>query len=270
MMDEPLPIPDDVLMAHSDGLLPPAESERVARWLEAHPDKAAEVMAWRRQNEAIGALYPPVQGSNPAWASRRSLDAMQGGGRFAPWRVAAALLLVALIGGLAGWAVRDVGVTKSGSSDALIADAIVAHRLYTNEKRHAVEVVASEEDHLVSWLSNRIERQIGAPDLAAQGYSLVGGRLLPRNSLAGDGPAAQLMYENAAAERLTLYITAGPGEAGRGQQFASVDGHDAFYWANELITCTVVGNLPRAELEQVARQVYRQLDWAPGQTETTW
>ena len=50
------PITDDLLMAHADGLLGAEDAARVAAWLETHPDKAAEVMLWRRQNEAIGAL----------------------------------------------------------------------------------------------------------------------------------------------------------------------------------------------------------------------
>ena len=41
----------------------------------------------------------------------------------------------------------------------------------------------------MTWLSRRLGRQLTAPDLAAQGFDLIGGRLLP----ASTGPAAQLM-----------------------------------------------------------------------------
>ena len=220
-------------------------------------------MLWRRQNEAIGALFPPAVPQQGGRFDPRRLAADGRRDRWSFARMASAAMLLAVVGGGIGWFGRDVLGGHSGPSDVLIADAISAHQLYTNEKRHAVEVVASEEEHLVAWLSNRIERKIEAPDLFAQGFALVGGRLLPPNGAVDAGPAAQLMYENAGKQRLTVYITAGLNPAGRAYQFANTEGHEAVYWANDLITCTVVGSLPRAELEVVARQVYRQLDWPP-------
>ncbi len=38
---------------------------------------------------------------------------------------------------------------------------------------------------------------------------------------------------------------------------------DAFYWANDKITCTVVGALPEAEMQAVAKKIYQQLTWRP-------
>ena len=55
-----------------------------------------------------------------------------------------------------------------------------------------MEVAAPDKGHLTTWLSNRLNHQLNAPDLSEQGFSLVGGRLFPdvyRNT----GPAAQLM-----------------------------------------------------------------------------
>ena len=43
----------------------------------------------------------------------------------------------------------------------------------------------------MQWLSKRLGRPLVVPDLAAVGFRLMGGRLLP----AEDGPAAQFMYE---------------------------------------------------------------------------
>lgn len=258
-------IADDMLMAYADGLLDEAETARVGQWLEAHPDKAAEVALWRRQNEAIGALYPPVPREPlPVRLDQRRLAERSRRGVWPMARVAAAATLLVAISGGAGWLGRDLLGWRPSASDVLIADAISAHGLYTNEKRHAVEVVANEQEHLVAWLSNRIDRKIDAPDLSAEGFALVGGRLLPPNAELEAGPAAQLMYENADAGRVTVYITAGLNPMGRAYQFANYDGHDAVYWANDMITCTVVGDMARADLEVVARQIYKQLSWPPG------
>jgi anti-sigma factor RsiW len=71
------------------------------------------------------------------------------------------------------------------------------------------------------------------------------------------------MYENATADRLTVYVTASLPDKANASEFTQVDGLDAFYWANNLITCTVVGNLPEAEMQTVARRVFQQLSWRP-------
>ncbi|KMZ12757.1 Transmembrane regulator protein PrtR [Candidatus Burkholderia humilis] len=79
----------------------------------------------------------------------------------------------------------------------------IAYAMYAPEQRHAVEVGASQQDHLVTWLSKRLNRSVTIPSLTEYGFQLVGGRLLPGE----EGPAAQFMYQNAAGERLTLYMT---------------------------------------------------------------
>src|SRR5690606_13281940 len=115
-------------------------------------------------------------------------------------QVAAALVLV-MLGGVIGWTGRDAVTPVEASSDRLIDSAVVAHALYSGENRHAVEVTAADRDHLVSWLSNRVTQPVNPPDLSAEGFALVGGRLLPPSEYTETGPAAQLMYENAASER---------------------------------------------------------------------
>jgi anti-sigma factor RsiW len=82
-------------------------------------------------------------------------------------------------------------------------DAVRAHTLYVNEKRHVVEVNAQEEKHLIAWLSRRLENELVAPNLETKGYRLVGGRMLQACTA---GPAAQFMYETEAGNRITLYI----------------------------------------------------------------
>lgn len=204
---------------------------------------------------------PPYGQPLPQRLKPRRIAARLKTGASWPQLAAAAMVLLAL-GGALGWAGRDL--TRPSESEALIASAVTAHALYVKENRHAVEVAASDHDHLVSWLSNRIERPVTPPDLAAEGFALVGGRLLPAAYDEADaGPAAQLMYENAAAERVTVYITAALPDEKPAKQFVTRESLDAFYWANDKITCTVVGALPEAEMQAVAKKIYQQLTWRP-------
>jgi anti-sigma factor RsiW len=71
------------------------------------------------------------------------------------------------------------------------------------------------------------------------------------------------MYENAAKERVTVYITAALSDRRTEKEFTTRKNLDAFYWANDKITCTVVGDLPEAQMQAVSKKVYQQLTWRP-------
>jgi anti-sigma factor RsiW len=236
----------------------------VDAFLAEHPERAAEVQHWVQQNEAIAALFGGPVEPLPARLDPRRMAARRSE-RLSAWpRYAAAAVVVLALGAGLGWAGRDWLQPPETAAETLIASAVGAHRLYVQENRHAVEVGAGEQQHLFSWLSNRIERQIATPDLVAEGFELVGGRLLPGSyEDAAAGPAAQLMYQNASAQRVTVYITAADPGLGKAYRFESRDAVEAFYWSDDRITCTVVGDLPEEEMKAVARKVYQQLTIRP-------
>lgn len=249
----------DLLMAYADGQLDAADHAAVAAYLATNPDAAAEIIAWKRQTDAIRTLYAPVGAEQvPTRLRVHPIAAQTGSRRLDNWRRAAAAMLLLGLGLGAGWFARPWLDTERPASAIVIADAVNAHSVFTSEKRHAVEVPASQQDHLVAWLSNRLAIPLGTPDLSVEGFTLVGGRLLPGQPDAG-GRAAQLMYENAAKARVTVYVTAALPDHAPAYQFANADGAEAFYWANARITCTVVGTLPEAQMKTVSQAVYRQM-----------
>jgi anti-sigma factor RsiW len=254
------PISETDLHAYVDGNLTPERAAEVEAWLAARPDKAAEIANWQRQNDALAALFGPTASETvPSRLDPHLIARSRPMPNRWPQMAAAALVLLAL-GGAFGWAGREFA--RPSGREELIAMAVSAHSLFVKENRHAVEVAASDREHLVSWLSNRVERPINPPDLAADGFNLVGGRLLP--GYEGEpGPAAQLMYENAAKERVTVYITAALPDRSLQKEFTTRDSLEAFYWSNEKITCTVVGDLPAEQMQTVAKKVYQQLTWRP-------
>jgi anti-sigma factor RsiW len=135
----------------------------------------------------------------------------------------------------------------------ITADAIAAHRTFSLEVRHPVEVDAGQEAHLVQWLSKRLGRSLVVPDLAAAGFQLMGGRLLP----AEDGPAAQFMYQNSNGERLTLYLRAGVGGE-TAFRFHEEGGIGAFYWSDEGFGYAIAAKAGRDLLQRIAELVYHQ------------
>ena len=132
-----------------------------------------------------------------------------------------------------------------------------AHLVYSPEVRHPVEVEAKEQDHLVKWLSKRLDLQLKVPVLSTEGFELLGGRLLPGN----DGPVAQFMYQDATGKRLTLYVTRPhKGDEITAFRFAQEGRVSVFYWIDRDCGYALSGELDKPQLSRVASLVYRQLE----------
>lgn len=251
----------DMLMAYADGQLEGAQLEAVEAHLSANPEAAMEVALQQRQSDAIRTLFAPA-GAEPVPARLRPARiAAHRASRTRRGLLQAAMVVALLgIGIVVGWLVRPAADAPA-LYDQLIADAVSAHTVYVAENRHAVEVTSADAEHLSSWLSNRLATTLPMPDLTAQGLTFLGGRLLPAPAIPG-GRAAQLMYENAGGERLTLYITPSTGVGGPNYEAVSIGGDSVLYWSNALMTCTIVGTTPAATLDAVARTVFTQLSTA--------
>lgn len=156
--------------------------------------------------------------------------------------------------------------TASGAAQhEFVRQAGFAHAVYQPEKRHPVEVAAAEQEHLVQWLSKRVGKPLKVPNLSAQGYELVGGRLLPGDT----GARAQFMFQNSQGQRVTLYLglvekqpqgadlreTRFHYEAGgaKGESPAS------FYWFDQGFGYALSGQLSRDSLMALADATYAQL-----------
>lgn len=243
------------LQAYVDDRLDPERRTEVEDWLAANPDQAARVRDYRDLNQRLHRLYDgvldePVPARLLARPRRRRGRAM---------RVAAALALV-LIGGALGWLGRaQFGVSETEPFARRVVDeALLAHAVYTPEVRHPVEVPAGQQAHLVAWLSKRLGADIRAPDLARLGFELLGGRLLA----AGDGPAAQFMYQDAGGRRLTLFVRRdGAQDPDTAFRFIRRGAMNAFYWIDRDLGYALIGELDKATLTRIAHSVYQQLGY---------
>jgi anti-sigma factor RsiW len=253
------PVEEDDLHARIDGQLPRERIEDVEAYLAAHPEEQARFSQYAQQRQALRAAFA-AQASEPIPNRLRVahlLAQQRRQGRRHLAQIAAAACLI-VVGGIGGWAARDftgpVSSLPPGAVARMItADAIAAYRTFSVEVRHPVEVDAGQEAHLVQWLSKRLGRQLVVPDLAATGFRLMGGRLLP----AEDGPAAQFMYENDNGERLTLYLRTGVGGE-TAFRYHEEGGIGAFYWSDEGFGYAIAAKADRDLLLRVAELVYRQ------------
>lgn len=251
----------DTLMAHLDGQLDPAARSEVEAFLAANPEAAAEHAQLQRQSDAIRTLYgPAAREPVPVRLSPHRRALLIGRRRWQTLSRAAMITAVLGLGIAAGWLARPAADAPA-LYDRLIANAVSAHTVYVAENRHAVEVGGDDSAHLSTWLSSRLDTTLAMPDLSAQGLTFLGGRLLPAPDIAG-GRAAQLMYEDSAGERLTLYITPASGVGGPAYESVRFGIDTALYWASPTITCTLVGPQSPETMQAVLTSVANQL--SPG------
>jgi anti-sigma factor RsiW len=273
MTTRQISIDEDDFHAFVDGQLPPEQRRAVMAYLAGSPDEAARMDHYRTLNEAFHlaydeVLYEPLpkrlrvehyrgKSSWTGWLSDWiGLSRLGPVARFA----GVALLLLAGTGG--GWLMHDRYDNQEVETPAMsfARQAANAHLLFAPDLRHPVEFGADQQDSLLLWLSERLGQAMHAPDLQELGYALVGGRLLP----ASGQPAAQLMYENPDAHRITLYIRAGWATPLSGAHegtvsFAGEGGTSMVYWIEGSLAYALIGPMDREQLFGAAKIIQQQL-----------
>ncbi len=252
MSDALNPVTENDLNAYADGQMAADDAARVEAWLAAHPEDAARVAAWQSQNAAIRDMFAPYGRTHPDDTARLKTPSRQPLINRAPMRAAAAVVLFAL-GTATGLALPSL-LGSPATATPIFEQASDAYMIYAREVRHPVEVWAGEKDHLVAWLGKRLGEKIVAPDLASAGYTLVGGRLVPVDGVAG----ALLMYEDKSGKRLTLLLGRTARKTETAFQFASNGAVETLYWMDNGLAYAVSGEVSREALRAVADLCYRQ------------
>jgi anti-sigma factor RsiW len=268
------PIDDTLLNAWLDDELANDERARVEAWLRDHPEEAARVRLWAADAEGLRArldsvLAEPVPQrlTQVVWSQAPATTASNSG-----WMRWAAAVAVFVLGGAVGAAItwrvdrQAVQTASAAAGSSWVQRAAVAHSVYVPEVRHPVEVRAQEE-HLARWLTRRVELPVKLFDLRAQGFELVGGRLLPD----AKGPSAQLMYQ-AIGEvpagqqpvRVTIYLRKPEDGTPAAFRYEQQGRTGLFYWVegaspgHPACGYAIVGDLPRERLLALAEAIERQ------------
>lgn len=239
------------LHAYVDDRLDPERRRAVESHLAQGAEDAARVAAYREQNAVLHRLYDGML-EEPVPERLRGIRPVRRESR--PW-----LAVACLVAGIAiGWFANLIVGQRPPFQYSLPRQAAIAHAVYAPEVRHPVEVGANEQEHLVNWLSKRLGTRLKAPLLSAEGYELVGGRLLPGGA---GGPVAQLMYQDAKGKRLTLYVSPlAPKSRDTAFRFSQEDRVAVFYWIDASLGYALSGELPKPELLRIANTVYKQLN----------
>ena len=273
----------DQINALVDGRLPADQQAETLARLAGDVDARETLHAWQAQREALRGLHGPLLNEaipeTLLAAARRGQRGQQQLDQWWRWGGMAAAVMLAFgvgwlsHGELGGQTAQKMAAAEpTRSAQAFIHQASLAYAVYSPEVRHPVEVTAAQQDHLVQWLSKRLDKPLKVPVLTSRGYELVGGRLLP-----GEGGArAQFMFQNPSGSRVTLYLGAvdkipaasrpaasgaAPKVSGAETAFRySTDGPvPSFYWVDQGFGYALSGAVSQAELMQLAELVYQQL-----------
>ncbi|MDH5444448.1 MAG: anti-sigma factor [Gammaproteobacteria bacterium] len=246
------PITDMDLHAYLDGQLSEARRIQVENWLKQNPDRLKELNEFQIVDRELHQLLDPIiKEPVPDHLQIRPRKHFF-------YRVAAAASFI-FIGTIIGWQSNTMlaGSDQQQIQHHLIQPANFAHVVFSAEKKHPVEVDATQEQHLIKWLSKRLHADIKAPNLLQHGYELVGGRLLPSTNRM----AAQFMYQNKAANRITLYVRRiNKVDADSMFQFSNTGSVNTFYWIEGELGYALSGEMERSELLTMARSTYQQLN----------
>ena len=253
-------IGEDDLHAYADGFLDPERRAAVEAFLAENPEAAAMVADWQRQSDGFRAMFSGYERQRPgdealvvAHPPRpvRRLSVKRIG-----WQAAAAVLLFVAGAGVGQFAPRLVPSTQLPqlSAASLPAQARSAFLIYASEVRHPVEVDASDQKHLATWLGKRLGHPLDIPDLSAFGFRLIGGRLVPVSGTAG----ALFMYEDDAGRRVTVLLGRNEENRETSFRFDSEGNVETFYWIDGPLGYAVTGEISRTLLQQIADACYKQ------------
>lgn len=245
----------DIHMA-LDGELPAEEWKEFEVWLENNPEMKARhdrlSTDMTRLREAVcGVLDEPVPERLSVLVRSGPRDAVL---RRWNWRAAAAAAAIFVAGGVGGYLAAAGLPFGERPEERLAEQAIGAYDTYPADLPHTVEVDGEDRGYLDGWLSKRTGLKVVAPDLSAQGFELLGGRILPGEQ----APAALLVYKDKDGNQLSIYMTPQPGEKIRGK-YGEDGGPSAIYWLDRGFGCAIVSRLPNDRMTEVARNAWRQL-----------
>lgn len=242
---------EEQISAYLDGEMKESEQRAFEQELDADPALLERLEAWAQTDRLVAQLVPAPDQSH--------LDALVAPNRALrfPLRQLAAMVAVFVFGGLNGYGLSVYQGQHKPQPIVIqaVAGATAAHRLFTTEVRHAVEVPASETEHLETWLSKRMGREMNVPQLDAHGLSFVGGRMLPFL----DEVAGQYMYEDAAGERMTLYMAKVGEDSRTSVRYGQEDGLTIARWQDGPWLFVLVAPIAQDAFLPIASDVHEAL-----------
>jgi anti-sigma factor RsiW len=157
------------------------------------------------------------------------------------WLAAAALLVVV---GAAAWMLGVAyGRAPGTGAELAMRDAVVASHVRSLEASHLIDVASSDRHTVKPWFDGKLDFSPPVPDLTAQGFPLIGGRL----DYLGNRPVAALVYGRAKHD-INLFIWPTPAESSPNAGPSTVRGYHVRHWVRDSMTFWAVSDVAEPDL----------------------
>jgi anti-sigma factor RsiW len=237
---------DDLqLNAYCDGELDPVSASEFERRLASEPSLKARYDRLSSLRQAVRAL-PQID--VPAGLQARiqaKLDAERSSNvtvlRRRSWSfqaLAAAALFGAVMSSSVMMTIEQYGQREN------VANQVVAGHIRSLLAPQPFDIASSDRHTVKPWFTARLPESPQVPDLAAQGFTLLGGRV----DVIGHDPVATVVYKHAA--HTVSLTTLRPGQSVSDQ---TVAGYNVRSWNDANFTYVAVSDLPGADLAAFER-----------------
>lgn len=259
-------IQEDDLHAYVDNQLSEEKRLAVEALMRNDPNIAAQIHQWQLQNTAISEYFdkesfddiPEKLNLNKIKNNENLLHISKKKPQVQRWFYAMAASVFLMIGsGVSGWFAHSIFEPVQPNVPTFANMAISAYEVFSVEVLHPVEVGAEKKEHLVKWLSKRIDHPIKMPELENYGYKLLGGRLL---SMQKGRAAAQFMYENQQGKRITLLVSKSPVYKDHAFLFKNENSVNSYYWMDSNVAYSVSGEMAQKNLHNLSQGIYQQIN----------
>ena len=238
---------DDALVlvhALADGELDAGHARDVEMHVASCRRCASEFASAREMKRALAAM-------NLRFAAPASLRARVEGAIPKPRPVTSRRTLLkgfALGSAVSALAASGIGVVvlREARESRVMGEAISAH-LRSLQGEHLTDVLSSDQHTVKPWFNGKLDLAPPVPDLTAQGFTLIGGRL---DFLDGK-PVAALVYRRR-AHVINVFVGQDLGTAPAAPELQVMQGFNLLRWDEGGLSALAVSDLNRDELEEFA------------------
>lgn len=251
------PITEDDLNSYIDDHLGEERRAEVALYLDAHPEVAERIGAYRAERNALRTALAPIADEPlpPELDLGRMIEARRRPAARSGWATAAAAVILLGIGASGGWSLRGISMVPAGGLQALGREAAMNYAVYAPDRARPVEVRADDRAQLIGWTSRRLGRPVTIPDLAPSGYRLMGGRVVATEH----GPAALFMYDDDRGSRLVVLSRPMAADPDAPMTAHAGRGVNGFSWSDGGLGYSLVGAAAAETLHPLANEARRQI-----------
>ena len=231
-----------LLNAYIDGELDPEHALDFERRLADNAALANE----RRRIEALRAAIQERLPREPASLTLRRRVAALVRPQFPNWRAGWAAMAASVAIAFAAGSLATLVAIGPGGREPAVSELVVASHVRSLMASQPVDVSSSDRHTVKPWFNGKLPQSPRVVELAAQGFSLVGGRI----DVIGLTPAPTLVYR---VRQHVISLTALPVSRRASAPIRPIDGYNVLEWTDGPLAYWAVSDVAPPELDNFAK-----------------